>query len=841
MGDVNKNVNLTFNLKDKASTGLKNVSKGMEDVTNSTKKASKETENFSTTAKSYTNKIDLMYAANRTLGGSLTGLATKLGALAPAALIAMQAYKELSKFVSGAVPAYLESEKALTKLTQAYGAKSKALERAAEAMQKTTIYDDDEVASSMALTAAFIKEETAIIDVSKAAADLAAARGMELSQATDLITKSVVSGTNALSRYGYTMKKSGDQGERLKSILSSIEAAHGGMAKAMAQTDAGKIKMLDNEYQNLQETIGKELTPGLIAYKKALIAVLDVGAMGSIKATKQIGGEISGLAKGIAQGPVAGEVGVKTAKPKVIGGIEGLAMIDKEISATRGRLEKFQSLIEENEAKRTEAVKKGQTVRAMYFQHEVEKYTKNAEKQKQVMEGLKEEQIKMIVQPTPAPIIRPVVDEAALQALADKIRAAQDSLNEELFKLDQEALSRTFEGKLKALEYSLEKEKEKYKKQYSEGLITLAEYYQMATALGDQYFNKKSELIDEEIKKNKELLDAENKIIEERANNRIEAANYLNNIEKSVNEQNLSNRESMVSSFMDREDKILEGSLGGRLELTKRSYLDELTLYQFMLDQKMIMQERYDIVAFDMQKEYQETQFALTTEALNNWVSVASQAAQQVSDTFKMWSDVKTQKEMDDIDETTKANKEAATKYIKNKKLLDKELAKIDKEAEAKKKELAKNEQKFAMIASIINTAQAVSGALTMKPPPLGIAMAILVGALGAVQTGIIASQAFAQGGIIQPEQGVPTYGDKTQVSANPGEMIINQRQQKNLLAMANGYGGGGGIQINETIVVQGNMDSNAIAELKQHREEWLEMLRDSNKQLKYRGYTYAQ
>ena len=63
-------------------------------------------------------------------------------------------------------------------------------------------------------------------------------------------------------------------------------------------------------------------------------------------------------------------------------------------------------------------------------------------------------------------------------------------------------------------------------------------------------------------------------------------------------------------------------------------------------------------------------------------------------------------------------------------------------------KEHRQKQKAWAIIDAGINTALAISSALTMKPAPLGVAMAIIVGALGAAQIAAIASsEGYFKGG----------------------------------------------------------------------------------------------
>ena len=107
------------------------------------------------------------------------------------------------------------------------------------------------------------------------------------------------------------------------------------------------------------------------------------------------------------------------------------------------------------------------------------------------------------------------------------------------------------------------------------------------------------------------------------------------------------------------------------------------------------------------------------------------------------------------------------------------------------KAELAKQKPiKYAQAVS--NTALGVTQALASSPPPFSFVLAAMVAAAGAAEIATIAAQKYATGGI------VPGIGNKDTIPAmlTPGEVILNQAQQSNLVQNM------GGITIN----VQGNL-----------------------------------
>ncbi len=278
-------------------------------------------------------------------------------------------------------------------------------------------------------------------------------------------------------------------------------------------------------------------------------------------------------------------------------------------------------------------------------------------------------------------------------------------------------------------------------------------------------------------------------------------------------------RESFSKELQSVEFDNLSKTYSGRLEVVKRQIDAEQAYWAEQRDAGIISKEEYDAYELELEQSKQDSISEIRFAAADNYLSMASQVASQISTINSMVSE----QQLSDLDEETKKKKEVATATIKNRKVLEKEIDKIDKEAEKKKKEIAKREKQIALIGSIINTAQAVTGALAATPGPVGIAMAVIVGVLGAIQTGIIASQAFAQGGVVQPEAGKSSTGDNILIRANPGERILTKEQNR-----AYEMGSTSGITIGDThITINGNADEATVARaLKKSREDQMYEMR---------------
>ncbi len=135
-------------------------------------------------------------------------------------------------------------------------------------------------------------------------------------------------------------------------------------------------------------------------------------------------------------------------------------------------------------------------------------------------------------------------------------------------------------------------------------------------------------------------------------------------------------------------------------------------------------------------------------------------------------------------------------------------LSTISRNALGTSKKNAKARKSIALSEAIINTGLGVTKALSSSAPPLNLINAGIVSAQGTASISTIASQKFAQGGIVKSESGVPNIGDKTLVRVNAGEGVFTQDQMKALGGMM------GTNNISPTLVVNGNVDSSTVPKL---------------------------
>jgi hypothetical protein len=190
----------------------------------------------------------------------LKGVEGGMKSLGKAAAIAGSAFFAAKGLITGfkkLIELAGAQELAEKKLEASLGRVSQALLKQASALQKVSMFGDEAIIEAQALIAAFVDDEEAIKKATKATLDLAAAKGMDLTAAADLVSKTLGSSTNAMSRYGIEVNGAVGSTERLDSLVGNIADKFGGQAKAQTETMAGAVRQLDMAMGDLGEDIGE--------------------------------------------------------------------------------------------------------------------------------------------------------------------------------------------------------------------------------------------------------------------------------------------------------------------------------------------------------------------------------------------------------------------------------------------------------------------------------------------------------------------------------------------------------------------------------------------------------
>ena len=197
---------------------------------------------------------------------NVKGLNKALGGLKSQAMMAAGAFLGAGALIAGikgAVNAFGEQELAEKKLEASLGKTSQALLDQAAALQQVSTFGDETIISAQALIGAFVKDEEQIKLATQATLDLAAAKGMDLVVAADLVSKTLGSSTNALSRYGIEVVGAVGSTERLESLTGNLANVFGGQATAQSETMTGAMQQMNNAVGDVAETVGGFLSPAI--------------------------------------------------------------------------------------------------------------------------------------------------------------------------------------------------------------------------------------------------------------------------------------------------------------------------------------------------------------------------------------------------------------------------------------------------------------------------------------------------------------------------------------------------------------------------------------------------
>ena len=215
--------------------------------------------------------IDVRERGAGRAAGELKRVDRAIGGVAKAAIGAAGALLGAAGLIAGfkaVIRAAGEQEQAERQLSVALGHSSKALLAQAAALQQVSTYGDETIIRAQALIAAFVDDEDQIKAATKATLDLAAAKGMDLVTAADLVSKTLGSTTNALSRYGIQVEGAVGSSQRLSTLTSEIAAKFGGQAAAAAHTMMGEIEQAKMAAGDAAEVLGKKLAPVVIALSR---------------------------------------------------------------------------------------------------------------------------------------------------------------------------------------------------------------------------------------------------------------------------------------------------------------------------------------------------------------------------------------------------------------------------------------------------------------------------------------------------------------------------------------------------------------------------------------------
>lgn len=204
-------------------------------------------------------KFDLIVRARDEASTALRGITKNVVGM----IAAFATVRTVTGFLKDSVTAAIESEAAFNDLgasIERRGGDWKAMEHATHSALSVMMRDlglsDEALAQSQKMFIDYGANASQSLNLVAAAADLAAGKHMSLESATDMLAKAAAGNTIAFSRYGFELDKTAGSASALNQVLGWIEDKWGGAAQAKMQTAEGQLRALNEQYDELKESVG---------------------------------------------------------------------------------------------------------------------------------------------------------------------------------------------------------------------------------------------------------------------------------------------------------------------------------------------------------------------------------------------------------------------------------------------------------------------------------------------------------------------------------------------------------------------------------------------------------
>ena len=216
------------------------------------------------------------HASTKT-GNSLQKLKGSYLALTAAAAAFAVVASSAVRVATASVQAFMEEEAAQMRLAVAMGNAGtytrqnlEMLKDYAAQLQQNTKFGDEMTLSMMANLQTYGMDIAVLKEATQASMDLAAAKGMDLVAASELVGKAFVGETGTLARYGIVLSDNIEKSDKFSAVLAIIQQRFGGSATAELETYAGQWAKIKNWWGDMAEKVGLTLLKVLEAIQFAL-------------------------------------------------------------------------------------------------------------------------------------------------------------------------------------------------------------------------------------------------------------------------------------------------------------------------------------------------------------------------------------------------------------------------------------------------------------------------------------------------------------------------------------------------------------------------------------------
>ena len=225
------------------------------------------------TLKVIINGEDKLSAASKSAEGGITNLGSTISKVLTGAAV-VGAITQVGTFLLDAAKAAGEEEVGIIKLGQAvknsgadWDEASVAIEAYLAQQLKRTALDDGEGRAAIQKLTESTGDYHKALELMEVTQDLAAAKGIDLATAADIVGKVHAGNTSTLTRYGIVL----EEGTTAEEALLELHTRFGGQAEAVGNSYEGSMKKFNIATGNLKETIGAALLPMLTPLVNTLV------------------------------------------------------------------------------------------------------------------------------------------------------------------------------------------------------------------------------------------------------------------------------------------------------------------------------------------------------------------------------------------------------------------------------------------------------------------------------------------------------------------------------------------------------------------------------------------
>jgi len=212
------------------------------------------------------------------------------------AYLGMQGIQKVTQFLKEARLEYKEAVQMQLQLKTALGFTSQALNDQADALGKKLVMDNEEITAVQIKLANYVKNEEQVRRLTPAVLDLAAATGMGMASAAEMVARGIADDNGELGRFKIAIEGARGSAERIDSVIRGITTQMGGQAEAVAKSrdrwDSLAVA-INNAKENLWGfLVGPTVEAGLKSqYETAKKVILEGGMEieeGFVKLTPQL-------------------------------------------------------------------------------------------------------------------------------------------------------------------------------------------------------------------------------------------------------------------------------------------------------------------------------------------------------------------------------------------------------------------------------------------------------------------------------------------------------------------------------------------------------------------------